>query len=54
VLALGLRMYDIAEYTAFQGDQGIDALAAKRLIVDGVWPVEGPATSAGGVSATAT
>lgn len=44
-----LRLYNIADYTAFQGDQGIDSLAAMRLLVDHVLPVEGPATSAGGV-----
>ena len=48
-LALGLRLYQIADYTTFQGDQGVDALAASRLLVDHVLPVEGPATSAGGV-----
>src|SRR5215470_1159811 len=48
-LALVLRLYRIADYTVFQGDQGIDALAARQLMVSGVWPVEGPATSAGGV-----
>jgi 4-amino-4-deoxy-L-arabinose transferase-like glycosyltransferase len=48
-LAVGLRLYRIAEYTTFQGDQGVDALAARRLLVDHVLPVEGPATSAGGV-----
>jgi len=48
-LALTLRLYRIADYTAFQGDQGIDALAVKRLLVDHILPVEGPATSAGGV-----
>ena len=42
-------MYRIAEYTTFQGDQGIDALAAKRLLVEHIIPLEGPATSAGGV-----
>ncbi len=49
VLALALRLYRIAEYTAFQGDQGIDALAARRLLVDHQVLLEGPATSAGGV-----
>jgi len=48
-LALGLRLFRIADYTAFQGDQGIDALAAKRLLVDHIVPLEGPATSSGGV-----
>ncbi|HEY3063986.1 MAG TPA: glycosyltransferase family 39 protein [Chloroflexota bacterium] len=33
----------------FQGDQGIDALAARRLVLEHSWPLEGPATSAGGV-----
>jgi len=47
-VALTLRLYRIADYTAFQGDQGTHALAVKRLLVDGVWPLEGPATSAGG------
>jgi 4-amino-4-deoxy-L-arabinose transferase-like glycosyltransferase len=48
-LALGLRLYRIADYTTFQGDQGIDALAARHLLVNHVLPIEGPATSAGGV-----
>ena len=48
-VALAMRAYRLAEYTVFQGDQGIDALAARRLVVDHVWPLEGPATSAGGV-----
>lgn len=48
-LALAVRLYRIADYTTFQGDQGIDALAAKRLLVDHIIPLEGPATSAGGV-----
>ena len=37
------------ELTVFQGDQGLDALAARHLVLDGRWPLEGPATSAGGV-----
>ncbi|HET6315756.1 MAG TPA: glycosyltransferase family 39 protein, partial [Chloroflexota bacterium] len=48
-VALVLRLYRLADYTVFQGDQGIDALAARRLVVEHVWPLEGPATSAGGV-----
>jgi 4-amino-4-deoxy-L-arabinose transferase-like glycosyltransferase len=48
-LAVAQRVYRIAEYTAFQGDQGIDALAARRLLVDHQVLLEGPATSAGGV-----
>src|SRR5882672_5063133 len=48
-LALATRLYRIAEYTIFQGDQGVDALAVKRLLVDHQLLLEGPATSAGGV-----
>jgi hypothetical protein len=48
-VALCLRLYRIQDYTAFQGDQGVDALVVKRILVDGVLPLEGPATSAGGV-----
>lgn len=48
-LALALRVYRIGEYTVFQGDQGVDALAVKRLLVDHQVLLEGPATSAGGV-----
>ena len=48
-LALGLRLFRIPELTVFQGDQGVDALAARAFVVEGVLPVEGPATSAGGV-----
>jgi bifunctional DNase/RNase len=48
-VALCLRLYRIQDYTAFQGDQGVDALVVKRFLVDGVLPLEGPATSAGGV-----
>lgn len=44
-----MRLYRIAEYTTFQGDQGVDALAVKRLLVDHQLVLEGPATSAGGV-----
>ncbi len=48
-LALATRLFRIAEYTTFQGDQGVDALAVKRLLVDHQVVLEGPATSAGGV-----
>ena len=48
-VAFALRLYRLADYTVFQGDQGLDALAARRLVVDHVLPLEGPATSAGGV-----
>src|SRR5437773_11177043 len=46
---LTTRLYRIADYTTFQGDQGVDALAVKRLLVDHQLLLEGPATSAGGV-----
>ncbi len=48
-VALALRLYRLPDYTVFQGDQGVDALAARRLVAEHVWPLEGPATSAGGV-----
>jgi Dolichyl-phosphate-mannose-protein mannosyltransferase len=48
-LAFATRAYRLADYTVFQGDQGIDALAARRLIVEHALPFEGPATSAGGI-----
>jgi hypothetical protein len=51
VMALTLvqRLYRLADYTVFQGDQGVDALVARRLVVEHVLPLEGPVTSAGGV-----
>jgi hypothetical protein len=48
-LAFVPRAYRLADYTVFQGDQGVDALVARRVIVEHVLPFEGPATSAGGV-----
>jgi hypothetical protein len=47
--AAALRLYRIEDYTTFQGDQGIDALAARQLLVEHQQLFEGPATSAGGV-----
>jgi hypothetical protein len=48
-LALATRLYRLAEYTTFQGDQGIDALAVMHLLVDHQVLLEGPSTSAGRV-----
>lgn len=49
IAALAMRAYRLAEYSVFLNDQGVDALVARRLVLEGVVPVEGPITSAGGV-----
>lgn len=49
ILALGgfLRLYRIADYMTFLGDEGRDALALKRMIVDHKFRLIGPVTSIG-------
>jgi len=50
VLLLGgyLRLYRIADYLTFLGDEGRDVLVVKRMIVDGKWTLLGPTASVGG------
>ncbi|MCL5090880.1 MAG: glycosyltransferase family 39 protein [Patescibacteria group bacterium] len=40
-----LRFYRLPELTTFAGDQGIDLLVVKRMIVDHDWTLLGPKTS---------
>jgi 4-amino-4-deoxy-L-arabinose transferase-like glycosyltransferase len=47
LLASFLRFYRIAEYMTFLGDEGRDALAVKRIIVDHKFRLIGPVTSIG-------
>lgn len=46
-LALFLRVYRIDEYMTFLGDEGRDALAVKRILVNYDFPLLGPVTSVG-------
>ncbi len=50
VLLVGayLRLYRIADYLTFLGDEGRDVLIVKRMIVDGKWTLLGPTASVGG------
>ena len=50
ILLLGsyLRLYRIADYLTFLGDEGRDVLVVKRMIVDGKWTLLGPTASVGG------
>ncbi len=43
-----LRLYRIADYLTFLGDEGRDVLIVKRMIVDGKWTLLGPTASVGG------
>jgi len=50
IIVLGgyLRLYRIADYLTFLGDEGRDVLIVKRMIVDGKWTLLGPTASVGG------
>lgn len=48
LLAAFLRLYRIRDYIVFLGDQGRDALVAKRIIVDHKLTLLGPTASVGG------
>jgi len=48
ILAVLLRLYRLPEYVQFLGDEGRDALAVKRMIVDHQWTLLGPTASVGG------
>lgn len=50
ILVLGayLRLYKIAEYMTFLGDEGRDMLVIKRMIVDHKFTLLGPTASVGG------
>ena len=49
LLAAGfLRLYRIAGYMTFLGDEGRDVLVVKRMIVDHKWTLLGPTASVGG------
>lgn len=50
ILLLGayLRLYRIADYLTFLGDEGRDVLVVKRMLVDGKWTLLGPTASVGG------
>lgn len=48
LLAAFLRLYRIADYMTFLGDEGRDALVVKRIIVDHKFTLLGPTASVGG------
>ena len=48
VLAAYLRLYRIADYMTFLGDEGRDVLIVKRMIVDHKFTLLGPTASVGG------
>jgi 4-amino-4-deoxy-L-arabinose transferase-like glycosyltransferase len=48
LLAGYLRLYRIADYMTFLGDEGRDVLVVKRMIVDGKFTLLGPTASVGG------
>lgn len=48
ILASYLRLYRIAEYQTFLGDEGRDVLRIKRMLVDGDIILLGPTASVGG------
>ncbi len=48
VLAAYLRLYKIADYMTFLGDEGRDVLVVKRMIVDHKLTLLGPTASVGG------
>ena len=48
LLAAFMRLYKIADYMTFLGDEGRDVLVVKRMIVDGKWTLLGPTASVGG------
>ncbi len=43
-----LRLYRIADYMTFLGDEGRDVLVVKRMVVDHKWTLLGPTASVGG------
>src|SRR3989304_5159037 len=43
-----LRLYKIADYMTFLGDEGRDVLVVKRMIVDHKFTLLGPTASVGG------
>ncbi len=47
ILAAALRFWHLPEYMTFLGDEGRDALAVKRMIVDHKFRLIGPVTSIG-------
>jgi 4-amino-4-deoxy-L-arabinose transferase-like glycosyltransferase len=47
LVASFLRLYRIADYMTFLGDEGRDAIAVKRIIVDHKFRLIGPVTSIG-------
>ena len=48
ILAAYLRLYRIADYMTFLGDEGRDVLVVKRMIVDHKFTLLGPTASVGG------
>jgi 4-amino-4-deoxy-L-arabinose transferase-like glycosyltransferase len=48
IIAAFLRLYRIADYMTFLGDEGRDALVVKRMIVDHKFTLLGPTASVGG------
>ncbi len=48
ILAAYLRLYRIADYMTFLGDEGRDVLIVKRMIVDQKFTLLGPTASVGG------
>jgi len=48
LVAAFLRLYRIADYMTFLGDEGRDVLVVKRILVDHKWTLLGPTASVGG------
>ncbi len=48
LVAAFMRLYRIADYMTFLGDEGRDVLVVKRIIVDHKWTLLGPTASVGG------
>ena len=48
LVASFLRLYRIADYLTFLGDEGRDVLVVKRMIIDQKWTLLGPTASVGG------
>src|SRR3990170_6357776 len=44
-----MRLYRIAEYLTFLGDEGRDVLVVKRMLIDGKFTLLGPITSVGSI-----
>lgn len=49
-IAAFARLYDVAGYMVFLGDQGRDALVVKAFLTEGKVPLLGPPSSVGSIS----